>query len=142
MGNKTIFITEQCEEVLKKLKSDAEFNFSAHIQDYLLSYQEEGLNKEKLLEKSKEWKIKKNIAIEEIKNIQKMVEIITKRTEFEQKQAKTEQKQAENHKKISEFLDKVWDDPILTEKFKKGRAENKWDGAIDFAQQMLKNGKN
>ena len=61
MGNKTIFINKECEEILKKLRGDNyKFNFSSFVQEALLEDKVEVIKIERIEEKIKDQKIKLN----------------------------------------------------------------------------------
>ena len=67
MGNKTIFINEECEEILKKTKNDnPDFVFSSFIQEALLGDKIENIKIERIDEKIKEQKIRLNDAQENL----------------------------------------------------------------------------
>jgi len=59
MGNKTIFITEECEEILRKMKiENFDFNFSNFVQLSIMQESEDKISMERIEEKIRDFKIR------------------------------------------------------------------------------------
>jgi len=145
MGNKTIFLDENAETILKKIKEQFPlFNFSSFIQEQLYNYGGQKLDESAILKRISEAELLEKQAKDTILFWQKKKEefLIQQAMKEKAEQGKKEAEQKEMDRKrymldIDAYLQGFKEDDKKWSEYQEGIKNGEWKGVVEYAKKKL-----
>jgi len=137
MGTKNIFLDEESEEILKKLKENVNFNFSQYIQNHLKSHSEDKLTPELVTEKISETKRAILSQEEYLGKLNMTMDKINRQRKIIEERNIGEIEHQSNMISIQDYLKDLKDNKEKWAEYQKGKSEGKWKGVVEFAKIKL-----
>ena len=139
MGSTCIYLDDETQETLKKLKREQpDFNLSGYVKTCVSENHGNQLKEEGILEHIKKSTFQENQAREAREHWEGTLTQLKEKQLLEASRDTKEQARKQNLAKIEDYLKDLGDNDEKMELFKKGRKEGLWSGVTEFAKCQIK----